>query len=95
MKYAFMAKHREEFRVTAMCRVLTASRSGYYRWLKGLESWRVREDRRLRVEIRAIYRRYRGRYGSPRVHRALQQQGVECGENRVARLMKEELIGDN
>jgi putative transposase len=85
-----MKKYQEEFRVRAMCRVLGASRSGYYRWLKGLESQRVRGDRRLKVEIRAVYRRNRGRYGSPRVHRALQQQGVKCGENRVARLMKEE-----
>jgi transposase InsO family protein len=85
-----MKKHQEEFRVTSMCRVLESSRSGYYRWLKGLESQRVREDRKLRVEIRAVYRRSRGRYGSPRVHRALQQQGLRCGEHRVARLMKEE-----
>lgn len=85
-----MKKHQEAFRVTAMCRVLGSSRSGYYLWLKGLESQRVREDRKLRVEIRAVYRRSRGRYGSPRVHQALQQQGVRCGENRVARLMKEE-----
>lgn len=85
-----MKEYQEEFRVTALCRVLGASRSGYYRWLKGLESQRVRGDRKLKVEIRAVYRHYRGRYGSPRVHRALQQQGVECGENRVARLMKED-----
>jgi putative transposase len=85
-----MKEYQEEFRVTALCRVLGASRSGYYRWLKGLESQRVRGDRKLKVEIRAVYRRNRGRYGSPRVHRALQQQGVVCGENRVARLMKED-----
>jgi putative transposase len=87
-----METHQEEFRVTTMCRVLRASRSGYYYWLKGLESQRVREDRKLRVEIRAVYRRSRSRYGSPRVYRALQQQGVRCGENRVARLMKEEKL---
>lgn len=68
MKYSFMEKHQEEFGVKAMCRVLVASRSGYYCWLKGLESQRVREDRKLKVQIRAVYRSSRGRYGSPRVH---------------------------
>jgi hypothetical protein len=29
------------------------------------------------------------RYGSPRVTREVRQHGVGCGENRVARLMRE------
>src|SRR5437899_9981619 len=29
------------------------------------------------------------RYGSPRVSQALRQDGIDCGENRVARLMRE------
>ena len=84
-----MAQHRQ-FRVATMCRVLRVSRSGYYRWHRGPESRRAREDRKLRVAIRAIYHRSGGRYGSPRVHQELRQQGVLCGEKRVARLMKEE-----
>ncbi|WP_421861642.1 IS3 family transposase [Marinobacter salarius] len=29
-----------------------------------------------------------GRYGSPKVYRALKRQGIRVGENRVARLMQ-------
>lgn len=40
-------------------------------------------------EIRKVYKASRHTYGSPRVTRALNKQGVKCGRNRVARLMRE------
>lgn len=42
-----------------MCRVLGISSSGYYAWLGRGESRRVREDRRLLVEIKAIHQENR------------------------------------
>jgi putative transposase len=85
-----MAQQAGKFRVTTLCGVFRVSRSGYYRWCRGPESRRAGEDRKLRVEVRAVFRRSHGRYGSPRVYRELRQQGVPCGQHRVARLMKEE-----
>jgi putative transposase len=35
-----------------------------------------------------VHRKSRGIYGSPRVHRALEQGGVRVSENRVARVMR-------
>ena len=32
MKYAFMAEHKGQFRLSSMCRVLRVQRSGYYAW---------------------------------------------------------------
>jgi putative transposase len=32
MKYVFIEKHRAEFSVEAMCRVLRVARSGWYSW---------------------------------------------------------------
>mgnify|MGYP006272411737 CR=1 FL=1 len=40
-------------------------------------------------EIRQIHDESRGTYGSPRVHAALQADGIRVGKKRVARLMKE------
>jgi transposase InsO family protein len=40
------------------------------------------------VEIRVIHAESRSTYGSPRVHAALQAQGQQVGEHRVARLMR-------
>ena len=72
-----------------LCRVLGVSRSGYYAWLKRPESKREKNDRRLLTMIKAIHQESRQTYGSPRVHAELRERGVRCGENRVARLMRE------
>ena len=37
-----------------------------------------------------VFDQHKQRYGSPRVTRVLQQEGFRCGENRVARLMREQ-----
>src|SRR5207244_1125381 len=42
------------------------------------------------AKVQAVHAGSRRRYGSPRVHRALRQQGCRCGEKRVARLMREQ-----
>ncbi|MGF2687271.1 IS3 family transposase [Marinobacter sp. DUT-3] len=39
------------------------------------------------MKIRRIYNESKGRYGSPRVYQALRREGVEVGENRVAKLI--------
>ena len=72
-----------------MCRVLEISSSGYYAWLKRGESRRVREDRRLLVEIKAIHQENRKTYGSPRIHAELKDRQGHCGKKRIARLMRE------
>ena len=71
-----------------MCRVLGASRSGYYEWRKRPPSKRTREDQMLTEKIRAIHAESRGTYGAPRVHAALRAEGTRVGKKRVARLMK-------
>ena len=43
----------------------------------------------LTKRIRQIHEESRGTYGSPRVHAALQAEGIRVGKKRVARLMKE------
>jgi putative transposase len=89
VKFQFIHDHSRRFQVRMMCRVLAISPSGYYAWLKRGESRRVREDRRLLVEIKAIHRQSRGTYGSPRVHAELNGRQMHHGRNRVARLMRE------
>ena len=72
-----------------MCRVLGVSRSGYYAWRKRPPSKRAQKDAMLTKKIRQIHDNSRGTYGSPRVHAALQAEGIRVGKKRVARLMKE------
>ena len=88
MKYSFMAAHEGEFAVKRMCRVLVVQRSGYYAWRKRSPSTRAQANAALLALIEAEHAQSRKTYGSPRVHLALRQQGVKCGHNRVARLMR-------
>ena len=88
MRYAFIEAHRSQYGIGVMCSVLEVSRSGYYAWRGRPESRRSREDRRLTVEIRSVFRRNRQTYGSPRVHRALREMGICISRKRIARLMR-------
>ena len=88
MKYWFMDKHCSSHGVQKMCRVIEASRSGYYRWKRQPQSKRQKENEKILMEIRESHNRSRKTYGSPRIAEDLQAKGTICGENRVARLMK-------
>lgn len=88
MKYWFMDQHCSWHGVQKMCRVIEASRSGYYRWKRQPQSKRQKENEKILMEIRESHKRSRRAYGSPRITEDLQAKGTKCGENRVARLMK-------
>ena len=90
MRYACIERHREEYPVKLMCRVLEVARSGYYAWRERKPSTRAKRKERLRVEVRAIHRATKGRYGSPRVHAELQARGERVSRKQVACLMREE-----
>lgn len=89
MKFRFISAHRETFKVGRMCTLLKVSRSGYYTWLKRPESRRSLENRALEDKIRVFHAASHGIYGSPKIHRDLIDDGVRCGKNRVARIMRE------
>ena len=78
--------------MTRMCQVLGVSRSGYYAWRKRRPSAREMANQALVAEIKAIFPRVRKSYGSPRMTKALQSRGLECSENRVARLMRKHKV---
>ena len=88
MKYWFMDQHSSSHGVQKMCRVIEASRSGYYRWKRQPQSTRHKDNEKILMEIRAAHTRSRRTYGSPRITEDLRARGTMCGENRVARLMK-------
>jgi len=85
-----VAAEKACYPVRTICRALDLSPSGFYAWRHRPRAARAQTDRRLRVQIRAVHAESRGRYGSPRVHEALQQQAIRVGRNRVIRLMRAE-----
>lgn len=83
-----MTAHQALHPITALCRVLGVSPSGYYAWRKRPLSARTRADVERRAAIQAIPRESRGTYGAPRIHAELAGRGIRVGRKRVARLMR-------
>jgi putative transposase len=88
VKYACIARYKGEYPVRLMCGVLEVSPSGFYVWRKRAPSARAIANERLLLNVRIAYQASDGDYGAPRIQHALQQQGLEVGKNRVARLMR-------
>ena len=88
MRYNFMYKNKNKYPLEKMAKILGVSRSGYYEYLKYPVSKREIENIKIVFEIREIHKKSRFNYGSPRIHRALREKGMECGKNKVIRLMK-------
>ena len=59
-----------------LCALLGITRSGYYAWRSRAESARRQQDRSLLKDIREVFEKSRGTYGSPRVHRKLLALGM-------------------
>lgn len=85
-----MNAEKAEFPIRRVCRVMRVSPSGFYAARRRPESAHTRDDRRLRVLVRASFDESRRRYGSPRVYRDLAEQGILVSPKRVARLMQED-----
>jgi len=87
MKYQFIKNHSGEFPVKKMAEVLQVSKSRYYSWLKE-PSVKIIKDQYLEPKIMKIFETNRETYGSPRISDALKDEGIICGVNRTARIMK-------
>ena len=89
MKFQFIDAAKESFPVTRLCQVLEVSPSGYFAWRSRPASPRQQEDLVLLAHIRSAFACSHGTYGSPRLTRELQDEGLEVGRRRTARLMRE------
>ncbi|OIQ96980.1 IS2 transposase TnpB [mine drainage metagenome] len=88
MKYAFIRKHENEYRVSSMCRVMQVSRSGYYTW-RDRPAKNDAQKNELLSQIRRVHMQSRQAYGAKKTWLALTSQGVTCGKHSVARLRKQ------
>jgi hypothetical protein len=87
VRFAFIATEKACYPVALMCWVLKISRAEYYTWCKRPAA-HTQEDQRLGLELRAIYRESRGRYGRPRDQAELRYRGQRTARKRVVRLMQ-------
>ena len=90
MIYTFIARACTDLPVSACCRVMKVSTSGFYAWQADPVSDRDLDDAVLTDTIVDIWRMSRRSYGSPRVHAELRLgQDLRCSRKRIERLMKE------
>ena len=89
MKYAFIASQQRQHSVSLMCRVLQASRSGYYAWKTRPPAVHQQRDHALLAHIRRAHEQNRQAYGYLKTWRALNKDGIACGKHRVARLRRD------
>jgi transposase InsO family protein len=64
------------------------SRAGYYKWVAAEPSTRAIEDAVLAAEVQEVFHEHHGRYGAPRIRRALRRRGPRPSKKRVARVMR-------
>ena len=84
-----MRKHRDEYTIARMARVLGVSESGYYRWLSRKPSKRAEEDLVLIEEIAEIFYASRCVFGSRKITSIMRSRGRLINHKRVVRLMSE------
>ena len=90
MKFAWIQTEKATYPIAKLCRWLDVTRSGFYAWRARPESTHARDDRRLKVLVRASFEASKHRYGSPRVHEDLLEQDEHVSRKRVVRLMQED-----
>ena len=90
-RFAFVAAERANHAVAALCRVVGASVSGFYAWLRAIPvvPSRAETEAELRGHIGRVFIARRRVYGSPRIHAELRREGRRHSRRRVAQLMRE------
>jgi len=87
--YRIVDKLKYSFSITCLCKKLYISTSGYYKWLKNGKPLHGKYNPILVDAIQTTYDKYKGNYGYPRIHIALQRDlGIVVNINTIRRYMK-------
>ena len=71
-----------------MCKVLGIAYSEYYYQRNKKENRYKEANEKLDKEILKEYENLKGRYGSPKIQKALEKRGIRASQKRAARRMK-------
>ncbi len=90
-KFAFVSAERANPAVARLCRVVGASVSGFYAWLRAIpiRQSRAEADAELRGHIGRIFAARRRVYGAPRIHAELRREGHRHARRRIEQLMRD------
>ena len=98
-RFAFVAAERANHAVVTLCRIIGASVSGFYAWLRAIPAVqsRAEAEAELRGHIGRIFTARRQVYGSPRVHAELRREGRRQADssgrrNRICMSRSQDLV---
>ena len=86
IKYQVIFKHKDKYSISQMCKFFGVSRSGYYAFLKRLDT--PDRDLPLADMIRKCQEQSHNTYGYRRVHIWLERQGIYRNPKTVLRVMQ-------
>jgi putative transposase len=91
VKYAWIKSNKNSFPITAMCRVLGVSKSGYYQSIDCVPSVRAQRADRIRLAVKQVHHESNQIYGSHKIAQQLEQTpSLESAcRNTVAKAMRE------
>jgi len=88
MRFQFLKDNQGKYNIKKVCKTLNISRSGFYEYLQGQPSNRAIENEILSQNIKRIFEEHKGRYGSIRITKSLEKEGILVNHKRVGRLMR-------
>jgi transposase InsO family protein len=88
MIFALIEKVKRALSIERLCMLFRVSPSSFYAWKNHVPSRREKEDQKLSVHMRAIFKQSRKSYGRIRMTHEMQEAGFDIGQYRVRRLMK-------
>lgn len=83
-----MKARSEEYPVRSLCNALEVSPSGYYAWLRSPLSERAIADKYITTKIKQYWLDSGGHSGYRNLHLDLLEANIDCGRDRVLRLMQ-------
>lgn len=85
-----MLKHKHKYSISQSAKTLNVTRQGFYAWLNRPTSKCKLRHAFLTKEIKRVYKKHNGNYGSPRIAQQLYDEGIETNKRVVAILMQRE-----
>ncbi len=82
-------REKTSYSVQTMCRVLLMPRSAYYQSFHHTISNREQENNEITKRIVEIHEESGKRYGAPKIHHLLEEEGYNVSLKRVQRLMQQ------
>lgn len=90
VRYHFIKTHSGIFPVEKMCKCMKVSKNAYYTWLRAnLSKTEKTSLLFLKNRIRSIFNNNRQVYGSQRIKKALEREGLFYSRSYIALLMKQ------